>query len=121
MTTNLTEAVNRLRVKSALNPMLWVCGIICIPTLIVISRWQGEVPSWLIALVFIPVCAVVAGFFILLFRDPDKLQSEEYQLRKQSLEIVQDKGGRLQLLPASIDAISNPSLPALPGLREAEE
>ena len=53
---------------------------------------------------------------ILLFKDPDKLQSEEYQINKQLLELAQEKGTD----PASLLGSNgpNPDRPALPDRQE---
>ena len=40
--------------------------------------------------------------------DRDKLQSEDYQIRKQSLELIQQKGDALPISSTSIQAITNP-------------
>ena len=85
------ESGGKLSVKSALNPILWLCAIISIPSL-VISGFLGATPTWLIFLILSPVCVAMLGFLILLFIDRDKLQSEEYQLKKKSLELIQEKG-----------------------------
>lgn len=85
------EAGGRIRVKSALNPILWLCAIIGAPCFLVILI-KDNPPlfiNWIL-------CAVVGvalfGFLFLLFFDRDKLQSEDYQLKKRELEMVQEKG-----------------------------
>ncbi len=106
------DAVEKLTVRSALNPMLWLCGLVTIPALIV-AVCVPVVPDWLVWLAFIPVVAVLVGFFYLLVVDRDKLQSESYQLRKQALELIEQKGD-IQAIPStSIEVISNPDYPAL--------
>lgn len=50
--------------------------------------------------------------FLLIF-DRDKLQSEDYQIRKKTLDIIQEKGDKFPVLAASIQAIANPDLPKL--------
>jgi len=40
---------------------------------------------------------------------PDKLQSEDYQLRHESLQIIQQKSGRITIPDTSIEAIANPA------------
>lgn len=85
------ESGGKLSVKSALNPVLWLCAIVSIPSL-VISALLIETPVWLIFLILCPVCAAIVGFLYLLLFDRDKLQSEEYQLKKRSMELIQDKG-----------------------------
>lgn len=89
--TKVVEAGGRLTVKSALNPLLWLCGVITIPALISFA-FMTTPPGWLVWLAFMPVIAAIIGFFILLFIDRDKLQSENYQIRKMELEMIEQKG-----------------------------
>ncbi len=85
------HAVERLSVKSALNPMLWLCGLVTIPT-VVATLLVSPVPLWLIFLACMPVGAATAGFAFLLLFDRGKLRSESYQLRKQALDLIEEKG-----------------------------
>lgn len=87
----VVESGGKLSVKSALNPILWLCAIITIPSLIAVP-FVDSTPVWLILLIVCPVFAAIIGFFYLLLFDRDKLQSEEYQLKKKSLELIQEKG-----------------------------
>lgn len=89
----------KLTVKSALNPILWLCAIVSIPGLLAI-KFIAPTPVWLIILVCGPVITAMLGFLILLAFDRDKLQSEEYQIRKQTLEYMQQKG---QEIPYTVD------------------
>lgn len=100
----------RLRVRSALNPILWLCAIVTVPCTIITIQ-TDDPPGWLALIVAAPVIAAIIGFLYLLFFDRDKLQSEDYQIRKQSLELIQEKGESFPVNPASIEKISNPSLP----------
>jgi hypothetical protein len=47
--------------------------------------------------------AALAGFFILSFRDPDRLQSEEFVLRQREL-IIYEKGANAEIVDPSRDA-----------------
>jgi len=60
------------------------------------------------------VGAAVFGFLFLLIFDRDKLQLEDYQIRKRSLELIQEKGQRFAISAPSIEAISNPRFKELP-------
>lgn len=108
------DAGGRLRVKSALNPILWLCAIITIPCVSAIAYIDPPPPIWLVILAFIPVACAAFGFLFLLVVDRDKLQSEDYQIRKQSLELIQQKGDALPVSSASIQAITNPIYDSLP-------
>ena len=113
----ITEAGGRLHVKSALNPILWMCAIVTIPCVGAIALWyRNNPPIWLIFLANAPVFVGLFGFLFLLFFDRDKLQSEDYQIRKQSLELIQEKGDHIPMSVTSVEAISNPQHPQLPSI-----
>lgn len=107
------EAGGRLTVKSALNPILWLCGIITIPTLIAGSI-NPELSSWVVAVGCAPVIAALFGFLFLLFFDRDKLQSEDYQLRKRTIEYAQSKGDPLPMEIRDSITVENPDTKAIP-------
>lgn len=107
-------------VKSALNPILWLCAIITIPTLIA-GGIHPQLPVWVIAIGCGPVVVALFGFLFLLFFDRDKLQSEEYQIQKRTIELSQQKG---DAHPQAIDqesVVTNPDLKLIQGDVEAEQ
>lgn len=106
------DAVEKLTVRSALNPILWLCGLVTIPSLVAASI-LATVPTWLVVLAFLPVLTALAGFAFLLIVDRDKLQSETYQLRKQALELIEQKGDIKAIPATTIEVISNPDYVAL--------
>jgi predicted signal transduction protein with EAL and GGDEF domain len=106
----LTEAGGRLTVKSALNPMLWMCGLVSGPALIAATR-MDVVPAWLQILILSPVLSTILGFFALLIWDRDKLQSEDFQLKKRTLEIYEQKGMSAPISFAPNAAITTPPRP----------
>jgi hypothetical protein len=96
--------------------MLWLCAIISLPCflgaflfhgiepLATILAWSGVAP--------IAVTCLQAVYFAIVC--PEKLQSEEYQLRHETLEVIKQKGSPIEISPSSLEAISNPVLRALP-------
>lgn len=107
--SRVIEAGGRLKVRSALNPVLWLCAIVSIPSLLFFTLMSSP-PEWLIWMTFSPVITAIFGFLFLLFFDRDKLQSEEYQLKKRSLEMVEQKGD-IQAVPAdTLEIIENPDI-----------
>jgi hypothetical protein len=98
----VTEAGGRLTVKSALNPALWLCAIVSVPSLL-ISTYSSNPPWWASILALLPVGLACFGFIILLFIDRDKLQSEEFQIKKRTLELIEQKG---MPEPMPIDALA---------------
>jgi hypothetical protein len=108
---NLAQlAAQKLHVKSALNPILWLCGISTSTCFVFAYLFHGTkaVLYLLISAGILPIviaCLTYVGFAIF---KPDKLQSEEYQLRVKSLQLIQQKGGKIKLPPTSLELITNP-------------
>ena len=111
--SKVVDAGGRLTVRSALNPILWLCGIITIPTLIA-GTFYPTLSSWIVAIGCSPVIVALFGFLFLLFFDRDKLQSEDYQIKKRTIELAQQKGDPHPLQVDSRMAIENPDRPSLP-------
>lgn len=108
----IVEAGGRLTVKSALNPILWLCGIITVPSIVALG-FTSTPAWWMILLAFLPVGTAIFGFLYLLLFDRDKLQSEDYQIRKRSLEMIEQKGDDHPSLAVDVFTIANPALKAL--------
>ena len=102
------EAGGKLRVRSALNPILWLCLIISAPSIAIAVAMENP-PNWLIFLIYIPVSVASLSYVFLMFFDRDKLQSEEYQIKKQSLEIYQ-KGISSPVSALIDDVVENPEI-----------
>jgi hypothetical protein len=64
----------------------------------------------IVALIFaaIPILVVATGFLYFMKNDPDKLQSESFQLSKQTLELIEESGSPIPVAITSVEAISNP-------------
>lgn len=107
------EAGGRLTVRSALNPILWLSGIITIPTLIA-GTFYPDISNWIVAIGCSPVVVALFGFIFLLFFDRDKLQSEDYQLKKRTIELTQQKGEPHPLEVDRSSVIENPDFISLP-------
>ena len=111
LASKLSESGGKLRVRSALNPILWLCALVTLPAIICLSFSEKQ-PVWLICLGIAPVIVALFGFVFLLFSDRDKLQSEDYQIRKQSLELIEQKGDLRPVAFQSIELIANPKIPS---------
>lgn len=105
------ESATALEVRSALNPALWLCGIVTIPCLF-ISLFLSSPPTWLIVLICTPVAIASFGFMFLLVMDRDRLQSESFQLRKQELEMIEQKGDSGPKEISSVEFVSNTAIPS---------
>jgi hypothetical protein len=104
------SAASQLRVRSALNPMLWLCGIVSLPCFFIAYLLRGIEPlATIIAYVGIaPVATTILGFLYFMIFAPEKLQSEDYQLRHETLELIRQKGSSVAIAPSSLEAIANP-------------
>jgi hypothetical protein len=116
MTNNIFEkmaqvtqgAMQRIHVKSALNPMLWLSAIsmtLCFGAAYLF--WADEFLRRLLVVFgcFVPlITCLIAIYFAV--NKTDKLQSEDYQLRHESLQILIEKGGNIKIDQASIDSIA---------------
>ncbi len=114
-------AAEKLHVRSALNPALWLCAI-ATPTCLLFAYVFREVPevrAWLLAGGLLPIAIACIGFLGFAIYRPEKLQSEEYQIRHESLQLIQQKTGRIVIATTSIEAIANPQAKLLEG-KEAE-
>lgn len=106
------SAVRRLIVRSALNPMLWLCAIGPIPLLVAAYVFR-DAPMLRDLLVFVSVVPMVVaclGFAGFAIWRPELLQSEDYQLRRHALTLIREKAGVINLDPASLEGIANPMI-----------
>jgi hypothetical protein len=89
------SAVGRIKVRSVFTPMLGLCAIAIPSFLFAAEREQDRVIRVILigAAILFGVAAFVAYFYFAVNR-PEMLQSEDYQLRHESLEIVRQKGGK---------------------------
>jgi len=105
------EAAVRLHVRSALNPMLWLCGIVSIVSFGIASRCDGFMQQALIVIGAIPVLTTCGAYVYLMLKAPDRLHSEDYQIRRQALGMIYEKGMPSGMLASSVLAIANPNAP----------
>lgn len=92
--------IERVRVRNALNPILWLsvaAGVLFLP-----AAWffrdQESIAVCLIVLASLPTIAAIAAYMILLFRSPDRLQSEEYQLRQRAMQMIFRRGRKRDIV-----------------------
>ena len=118
--TKLTESGGRLRVKNALNPILWLCGLVAVPSFAVLT-WNSKPHIIVPILLCTVVGTAVIGFLYLLFFDRDRLQSEEYLIQNRTLDLIEEKGSRKAIDAATVAAISQTDFLALPNESEEQE
>ncbi len=112
------SAALKVRVRSALNPVLWLAALMTPTCFGFALAFDGGVRLAMIIFGATPIATACAGFAYFALCDPDKLQSEDYQLRKMALELIEEKGSRVPIEPASVEAITNPLHRGLPPATE---
>lgn len=67
--------------RTALNPLLWLVGVVTPPALILASIVGDPVVRMgLLVFAAVPIPFTMVVYLIWMFRDPDRLQSEEYRV-----------------------------------------
>ena len=74
------EAGGRLRICNAMNPLLWLSGLIAVPCIVALSL--GKEPSLSLSVcLFLTVVVALFSYLYLLTRDPERLHSGEFLVR----------------------------------------
>jgi len=94
-------------VGNALNPLPWLTGIVS-PLSLVLAVWTSDVffREALFGLAALPVLVTIVAYFIILVRDPHRLQSEEYQLRQRALKMLYRRGANARAMDATREIAS---------------
>jgi hypothetical protein len=85
--------------RTAINPALWLVGLVT-PLSLALTAIVGDQIARLILFCFAaaPVLFTFVVYVALLYRDPDRLQSEEYRIRQQALRYLYKKGGSTEIV-----------------------
>ncbi len=95
-----TSRAGVVRVSTSLNPLLWILAPV-MPTSWIAAYFFQERPELLYALIALgalPVILSLAAYFIYMFRDPNRLQSQEYLLRHQAMELLYQKDATSEIV-----------------------
>ncbi len=93
-----------IKVRTALNQLLWLVGLVT--PLAILTAWLFPEPAIRICALGLAgtlVIATVIVYLILLFRDPNRLQSEEYRLRELEIRTIYRKGESGHIIESSGD------------------
>lgn len=107
--------------RTALNPALWIVGLIC-PLSLVLAAFATDANARLALFCFaaIPLLGAIIAYFILMFRDPDRLQSEEYRVKQQAMLYLYERGGSTEIVDVANQNPRVESSKSLPHLGEKE-
>lgn len=101
------QALGSIKVSSALNPCLWLCVVATPLGLYGAVNSTPPVQTVCLAIASIPLLTFAVGFLYFMVLNPDKLRSEQYELKKMALELIEEKGGRIPMSSSSVEAIAN--------------
>lgn len=104
------ETTQRVKVNSAINPMLWVTGVI-VPPLLTVSYLTSDaiLRYCCIGLVFFIIMSVFGVFMFFAVCHPDKLQSEDFQLRNMAMQIYKHQTDNIVTTEDGLANIANPA------------
>ncbi|WP_088183273.1 hypothetical protein [Sphingobium sp. Z007] len=101
------NAIAKLKVSSALSSALWLCAFVLPFSFFGIWLFDGYVEVCFLTLMFLAVGNFVVNNLYFTFTDPDKLRSEEYELRRLALGLIEEKGGTIPVSESSVEVIAN--------------
>jgi hypothetical protein len=91
-------------VSSALNPLLWLTGLVTLPSLAAafwtVDLWKSFV---FFGLAIFPVGMTAGVYLYFMIRDPDRIQSEDYRIRKQAFKVILRRGANTEIVGAAKD------------------
>lgn len=109
------NSLQRVKVRSALNPIIWmsaVISVICF-TFAYLFKEMYFICFLLIIVGILPIIIGCIAFIYFSIAKTEKLQSEDYQIRYEALQIIRKKGGKVILDTTSLNAIANPEFKQL--------
>ena len=111
------DAIKNLGNRNVLSPLVTLTFLVVLPVFYYLAENDiaGATFFFFCLMAAGVVASTVIAFFIILFRNPEELGSEDYRLktkelglRKQALDLIEQKGENIPLEPTSIKAISEP-------------
>jgi len=111
-------AISKVTTRSAINPILWLVGLISISCFILATISSSPLKWVFIIIGCTPLGVACFSFIYLLFKKPDYLRSEEFHIRKFSLEHFGEKG--IEFTEEQVTYLESLSKP-IPYLQESDK
>ena len=102
------SAGGRLKVGSVANPCLWLTFIVLLPSAYGVIYTGGATRIFFMVLGVLPLLYFFRMYDYFMKEDPEKLRSESLEIRKEHLQIIEEKGG-VALPEEAVDFIENES------------
>lgn len=110
------SVVERVRTNSAMNPILWLCGC-SLPFTVAGSIWAAfPVNLVFLFLVSVTILSGIGAYFVWMFKDPNRLQSEDYQLANQRMMLGDERSPGVTII-AGETMVANTNPPLIEGHR----
>jgi hypothetical protein len=112
-TRSLLSPVGQLRVRNAMTPILWLAhvgAVVCLAFAFLFRDRDFAFYPLLIlgVLQFVLAWGIVVYFAV---TRPQLLQSEDFQIRDRTIDLIEMKGGPISVSPASLQQIAAISAP----------
>lgn len=105
----LSDAIGFVKIRSVVDNL---SRFILVFFLLIIGAAALNVAEWLLIVFCVILCVafllMVFAYIYFSLKNPDYLRSEDYHLRKQSIELLGDKENLLPVDPKEIRSIANP-------------
>jgi hypothetical protein len=79
-------AANKVATRNILNPLLWLCAIVTPASLVAAPFASGALLTVLLITALVPPACTLAAYGYWTFKEPNRLQSEDFVLQKQWLD-----------------------------------
>jgi hypothetical protein len=117
----LEKALKSRQTGSALTPLLWLNGIVTVPSLLLAAYLTPPMSYAFFALAAFIVLVSLWEYRTLVRKNPRLVQSEKLQFELAKLDLVSQKGGKVIFDPVTIQFSAEPAqLPETTGPEEAE-
>ena len=104
--------------SSALQPLLWLCFLVTLPCFGIAAYIEHWIRFFFAIVGLTPIIAILFNYDYFRKKDPDRLHSERFQLRREELRIIESKSGEVVLDPTMVQAEEPPALPERSKLKE---
>ena len=101
------DAVTKMSTKSVMSPYLWMAGItlgILVPGIVLTT---GYVQLILTLLVVGVIAFGIGAFAYFMLKEPDRLQSEDYQIETRRIQLLAEPGKHSQTIDLSAEQMPN--------------
>ena len=75
--------------RNAFWPIVSLVGVTIASVSLVTVKNDGITPTWMVVVVSVVVVVACFSYLWLLFKDPDRLQTEEYLIRTKALALIE--------------------------------